>query len=75
MNFSRRWIVSNGGESLPSQYVGYFGRSIRRGSLSGEYCMKSVRSQRELLPVDPSGLSRSTPLREGFRRGESSLKE
>jgi hypothetical protein len=72
LDFSRQWILSNGGESLPSQYVGYFGRSIRRGSLSGEYCMKSFRSKRELLPVNPSGLSRSTPLREGLRRVESS---
>jgi hypothetical protein len=57
---------------LPSQYVGYFGRSIRSGSLSGEYFMRSLRSRLELLPVDPSGLSRSTPLREGLRRVESS---
>jgi hypothetical protein len=61
LDFGRQWILGNGGELLPSQYVGYFGRSIRRGSLSGEYFMKSFRSKRELLPVNPSGLSRSTP--------------
>lgn len=72
MDFSRQWTLGNSGELLPSQYVGYFGRSIRRGPLSGESYPKSFRFQRELLPVDPSGLSRPTPLREGLRREESS---
>jgi hypothetical protein len=72
MDFGRLWILSIGGELLPSQYVGCFGRSTRRGPLSGEYFMKSFQSQRESLPVDPSGLSRSTPLQEGLRREELS---
>jgi len=72
VDFSHQWTLSDGGESLPSQNPGYFGRSILRGPLSGESDLQSFQSQRESLPVNPSGLLRSTHLQEGLRRGKSS---
>lgn len=75
MEFSRQWILSNGGELLPSQNIGYFGRSVRRGAPSGESGLAGFRIQLELLPVDSPGSSRSTPLQEGLRPGKSSPRE